>query len=64
MSDPRQDPIAQEILWVIMGTPIPIQITASGKIFVDGSPIHTPPTDEPTKTGKTERDLPSDLRPS
>ncbi len=39
MQPSSEDPIVQEIPWVIMGMTIPVQISASGKIFVDGSPV-------------------------
>jgi hypothetical protein len=65
MHQPDEDPIVQEIPWVIMGMTIPVQITASGNLLVDGSPVHQ--ASENLKhgdTGKKAVDLSTHFRSS
>lgn len=65
MHQPAEDPIVQEIPWVIMGMTILVQITASGNLFVDGSPVHRASENlQLGDTGKKAVNLSTHLRPS
>lgn len=37
--DTSEDPVVQEIPWTIMGQVIPVEITRSGRLLVDGSAV-------------------------
>lgn len=40
MSEAGNDPVVQEIPWVLEGcTPISVEITRSGRLFVNGEPV-------------------------
>lgn len=64
MHQPAEDPIVQEIPWVIMGMTILVQITASGNLLVDGSPVHRASENlQLGDTGKKAVNLSTHLRP-